>query len=132
MSHSLCTWETKSTNCTLTNESQVYNLFLRHPLVNYRTNVSSKLHLLCHFQVGPCGVEFREAFSCFHYSTSEVKGSECVEKFAEMQLCMQKYPELFEEREAATKDATEGSVDLSGGNAGDSSKEGEKDKDDKS
>jgi len=78
--------------------------------------------------VGPCGVEFREAFSCFHYSTSEVKGSECVEKFAEMQLCMQKYPELFEEREAATKDATEGSVDL----GSDSSKDDEKDKDDKS
>ena len=26
---------------------------------------------------GPCGLEFREAFSCFHYSESETKGSEC-------------------------------------------------------
>lgn len=54
--------------------------------------------------VGPCGVEFRDAFSCFHYSTSEVKGSECVEKFAKMQLCMQQYPELFEEKEGKFKD----------------------------
>ena len=23
---------------------------------------------------GPCGQEFREAFSCFHYSQSEMKG----------------------------------------------------------
>lgn len=23
---------------------------------------------------GPCGQEFREAFSCFHYSTEEMKG----------------------------------------------------------
>jgi len=61
--------------------------------------------------VGPCGVEFREAFSCFHYSKSEVKGSECVEKFAEMQLCMQKYPELFEEKKGGFKEENEGSID---------------------
>ena len=42
---------------------------------------------------------FREAFSCFHYSTADPKGSECVEKFAEMQKCMQQYPELFEKTE---------------------------------
>ena len=48
--------------------------------------------------VGPCGLEFREAFSCFHYSKSEVKGSECLEQFAKMQMCMKEYPELYEER----------------------------------
>lgn len=45
---------------------------------------------------GPCGVEFRESFSCFHYSKSEVKGSECVDKFMELQACMSKYPTLYE------------------------------------
>eukprot|EP00088_Acartia_fossae_P014046 TRINITY_DN17489_c0_g1_i1.p1 TRINITY_DN17489_c0_g1~~TRINITY_DN17489_c0_g1_i1.p1 ORF type:complete len:241 (-),score=65.80 TRINITY_DN17489_c0_g1_i1:89-784(-) len=45
--------------------------------------------------VGPCGVEFREAFSCFHYSTADPKGSDCIEKFADMQICMQGYPELY-------------------------------------
>lgn len=30
---------------------------------------------------GPCGDEFKEAFSCFVYSTEEPKGVECIEKF---------------------------------------------------
>lgn len=44
---------------------------------------------------GPCGQQFKEAFSCFHYSTEEIKGSDCVENFRSMQECMQKYPELY-------------------------------------
>lgn len=44
---------------------------------------------------GPCGSEFKEAFSCFHYSKEEVKGSECLEQFRAMQECMQRYPELY-------------------------------------
>lgn len=44
---------------------------------------------------GPCGQQFKEAFSCFHYSKEEVKGSNCVENFRSMQECMQKYPELY-------------------------------------
>ncbi|XP_014205938.1 mitochondrial intermembrane space import and assembly protein 40-B isoform X1 [Copidosoma floridanum] len=44
---------------------------------------------------GPCGVEFREAFSCFHSSTSEPKGSECFEAFKTMQSCMVKYPSIY-------------------------------------
>ena len=30
---------------------------------------------------GPCGPEFREAFSCFVYSKEEPKGVDCIEKF---------------------------------------------------
>ncbi|XP_076358635.1 mitochondrial intermembrane space import and assembly protein 40-B-like [Tachypleus tridentatus] len=44
---------------------------------------------------GPCGPEFREAFSCFHYSTAEPKGSDCIDKFQDMQECMMKYPRLY-------------------------------------
>ncbi|KAF7693457.1 mitochondrial intermembrane space import and assembly protein 40 [Silurus meridionalis] len=44
---------------------------------------------------GPCGQQFKDAFSCFHYSKEEVKGSECIEYFRGMQECMQKYPELY-------------------------------------
>jgi len=51
--------------------------------------------------IGPCGVEFRDAFSCFHYSEAEVKGSDCLEQFAEMQKCMQSKPELFEDKREA-------------------------------
>lgn len=44
---------------------------------------------------GPCGVEFRNAFSCFHYSESEPKGSDCYDLFKTMQSCMQQYPTLY-------------------------------------
>lgn len=44
---------------------------------------------------GPCGTEFKDAFSCFHYSKEEVKGSDCLEQFRTMQECMQHYPELY-------------------------------------
>ncbi|RWS17914.1 mitochondrial intermembrane space import and assembly protein 40-like protein [Dinothrombium tinctorium] len=44
---------------------------------------------------GPCGFQFREAFSCFHKSTSESKGSDCIEKFVAMHECMSKYPNLY-------------------------------------
>ncbi|XP_020502498.1 mitochondrial intermembrane space import and assembly protein 40-B isoform X2 [Labrus bergylta] len=44
---------------------------------------------------GPCGTEFKEAFSCFHYSKEEVKGSDCLDQFRSMQGCMQRYPELY-------------------------------------
>ena len=48
---------------------------------------------------GPCGSQFKEAFSCFHYSSEEVKGSECIDNFRNMQECMQKYPELYPQEE---------------------------------
>lgn len=30
---------------------------------------------------GPCGEDFKAAFSCFVYSTEEPKGIDCIEKF---------------------------------------------------
>lgn len=30
---------------------------------------------------GPCGEDFKAAFSCFVYSTEEPKGMDCIEKF---------------------------------------------------
>ncbi|XP_067004815.1 mitochondrial intermembrane space import and assembly protein 40-B [Anabrus simplex] len=53
---------------------------------------------------GPCGVEFREAFSCFHYSTAEPKGSDCYEQFSAMQSCMAKYPTLYNKLDSEDKD----------------------------
>lgn len=44
---------------------------------------------------GPCGEEFKSAFSCFHYSEAEVKGSDCVPNFRDMQVCFSKYPEIY-------------------------------------
>ncbi|KAL2132053.1 hypothetical protein VTI74DRAFT_4282 [Chaetomium olivicolor] len=44
---------------------------------------------------GPCGEEFKAAFSCFVYSKEEPKGMDCIEKFQHMQDCFRKYPEIY-------------------------------------
>jgi mitochondrial intermembrane space import and assembly protein 40 len=61
---------------------------------------------------GPCGEEFKSAFSCFVYSNEEPKGMDCIDKFQYvlkallvwlsilifcrgMQECFRKYPEIY-------------------------------------
>ena len=44
---------------------------------------------------GPCGEQFKAAFSCFHYSEEEPKGSDCIPQFRDMQECFVKYPEIY-------------------------------------
>ncbi|XP_053984834.1 mitochondrial intermembrane space import and assembly protein 40-B [Hylaeus volcanicus] len=56
---------------------------------------------------GPCGLEFREAFSCFHYSTAETKGSDCYEAFKTMQVCMTQYPALYGSKDTNLDDIDE-------------------------
>ncbi|KAF2101242.1 hypothetical protein NA57DRAFT_17853, partial [Rhizodiscina lignyota] len=46
---------------------------------------------------GPCGEEFRAAFSCFVFSKEEPKGMDCIDKFRGMQDCFRKYPEVYGE-----------------------------------
>ncbi|EZA55821.1 hypothetical protein DMN91_011850 [Ooceraea biroi] len=53
---------------------------------------------------GPCGLEFREAFSCFHYSAAEPKGSDCYDAFKTMQKCMSEYPAVYESKGASIDD----------------------------
>ncbi|KIV84149.1 hypothetical protein PV11_06119 [Exophiala sideris] len=45
---------------------------------------------------GPCGPEFREAFSCFVFSNEEPKGMDCIDKFQGMQQCFQRHPEVYQ------------------------------------
>lgn len=59
---------------------------------------------------GPCGVEFREAFSCFHYSEAEQKGSDCYDAFKAMQDCMAQYPALYS-RDGDDEDELEKALD---------------------
>ncbi|XP_028414444.1 mitochondrial intermembrane space import and assembly protein 40-B-like [Dendronephthya gigantea] len=49
---------------------------------------------------GVCGEQFKAAFSCFHTSTSEPKGSDCIEQFRTMQECFRQYPEIYGEFES--------------------------------
>ncbi|KAI0281537.1 hypothetical protein BC826DRAFT_877912, partial [Russula brevipes] len=46
---------------------------------------------------GPCGMQFREAFSCFVFSEEEPKGIDCVEKFKAMQDCFREHPDVYGE-----------------------------------
>ncbi|EMD62310.1 hypothetical protein COCSADRAFT_120837 [Bipolaris sorokiniana ND90Pr] len=44
---------------------------------------------------GPCGEQFKSAFSCFVYSKEEPKGIDCIDKFKDMQNCFREYPEIY-------------------------------------
>ena len=44
---------------------------------------------------GPCGMQFREAFSCFVFSEADPKGIDCVEKFKAMQECFREHPDVY-------------------------------------
>uniref|UniRef100_H2MHB3 CHCH domain-containing protein n=1 Tax=Oryzias latipes TaxID=8090 RepID=H2MHB3_ORYLA len=60
---------------------------------------------------GPCVTEFKDAFSCFHYSKEEIKGSDCMEQFTAMQQCLQLYPELYpQEDETSPKQSSKDSA----------------------
>ncbi|KAJ3476827.1 hypothetical protein NLG97_g9003 [Lecanicillium saksenae] len=54
---------------------------------------------------GPCGEEFKTAFSCFVYSNEEPKGMECIDKFQGMQECFRQYPEIYGAELAEADDA---------------------------
>lgn len=42
-----------------------------------------------------CGKQFRDAFSCFYYSSPDQKGTECVDYFDSLYKCFQQHPELL-------------------------------------
>ncbi|KAL4941918.1 hypothetical protein BDV06DRAFT_193404 [Aspergillus oleicola] len=44
---------------------------------------------------GPCGEDFRAAFSCFVYSEEEPKGIDCIDKFKAMQDCFRAHPDVY-------------------------------------
>ncbi|KAF7554601.1 hypothetical protein G7Z17_g2806 [Cylindrodendrum hubeiense] len=44
---------------------------------------------------GPCGEDFKTAFSCFVFSEEDPKGMDCIDKFQGMQECFKKYPEIY-------------------------------------
>ncbi|KAL8711902.1 MAG: hypothetical protein Q9220_003846 [cf. Caloplaca sp. 1 TL-2023] len=44
---------------------------------------------------GPCGQQFRTAFSCFVFSKEEPKGMDCIEHFKGMQDCFREFPEIY-------------------------------------
>lgn len=65
---------------------------------------------------GPCGVEFRDAFECFHYSKADPKGSDCFGKFQDMQDCFTRYPKVYENQNEDKEDFMIGEGATSEGN----------------
>lgn len=61
---------------------------------------------------GPCGIQFREAFSCFVFSEKEPKGIDCVEKFKAMQDCFREHPDVYGEGMQTRPDALSASARL--------------------
>jgi len=79
---------------------------------------------------GPCGEEFKAAFSCFVYSTEEPKGMDCIDKFQHMQDCFRKYPEIYgselaEDEDEEAAQAQEVAKELKGEEAAAQSKKDE-------
>ncbi|CAJ2512572.1 Uu.00g055870.m01.CDS01 [Anthostomella pinea] len=66
---------------------------------------------------GPCGEEFKAAFSCFVYSNEEPKGMDCIDKFQHMQDCFRLHPEIYgeelEDDEQPTDGAPEAGIETS-------------------
>lgn len=60
---------------------------------------------------GPCAPQFKEAFSCFVYSTEEPKGQDCIQFFEKMHECLVAHPEHYgtvedaEEQDAGEQEA---------------------------
>ncbi|KAI0114390.1 hypothetical protein GGR51DRAFT_442734 [Nemania sp. FL0031] len=54
---------------------------------------------------GPCGEEFKAAFSCFVYSEQEPKGMDCIDKFQHMQDCFRLHPEVYSDELADDEEA---------------------------
>ena len=60
---------------------------------------------------GPCGEDFKSAFSCFVHSEAEVKGSDCLTQFQAMQDCMVQYPEIYKDEDQDDEENTENDED---------------------
>ena len=60
---------------------------------------------------GSCGEDFKAAFSCFHYSQEEQKGSDCIPQFRAMQSCFEKYPDEYpQEKDEIEEESSDSSL----------------------
>ncbi|KAJ2780758.1 Oxidoreductase [Coemansia javaensis] len=64
---------------------------------------------------GPCGEEFKAAFSCFVYSEGEPKGIDCIESFKAMQDCFRAHPEVYADEIGDDDDDDDDETDLEAG-----------------
>ncbi|XP_032502864.1 mitochondrial intermembrane space import and assembly protein 40-like [Phocoena sinus] len=67
----------------------------RGRMLPHGDNISWNCPCLGGMASGPRGEQFKVGFSCFHCSTEDVKGSDCVDQLR----AMQKYPDLYPQEE---------------------------------
>lgn len=58
---------------------------------------------------GPCGEDFKAAFSCFVFSKEEPKGMDCIDSFKKMQDCFREHPDVYAGELADDEEFEEGS-----------------------
>ena len=58
---------------------------------------------------GPCGEDFKGAFSCFVFSKEEPKGMDCIDNFKKMQDCFREHPDVYAGELADDDEFEEGS-----------------------
>ncbi|MCJ1390958.1 Oxidoreductase [Xylographa bjoerkii] len=74
---------------------------------------------------GPCGEEFRAAFSCFVYSNEEPKGMDCIDRFKGMQDCFRQHPDVYGgELDDEEDEEAESGIEGFNGGAGDGEDKG--------
>lgn len=73
-------------------------------LITQDGNINWSCPCLGGMATGPCGVDFRDAFSCFHYSEADPKGSDCYDAFRKMQDCFQQYPTVYNKSSSGDDD----------------------------
>ena len=76
---------------------------------------------------GPCGGQFKLAFSCFIYSEAEPKGIDCVDKFKAMQDCFREHPDVYKD-EIEDDEAANAQFEKEGAEANSESTPAEKNK----
>ncbi|EPQ17964.1 Mitochondrial intermembrane space import and assembly protein 40 [Myotis brandtii] len=78
-----------------------------HGLILRNGDINWNCPCLAGMASGPCGEQFKSAFSCFHCSTEDLKGSDCAVLFQALQECMQKYPDLYPQDEEEEEEEEE-------------------------
>ncbi|KAI5839227.1 hypothetical protein DFP73DRAFT_501907 [Morchella snyderi] len=63
---------------------------------------------------GPCGDEFKAAFSCFVFSSEDPKGVDCIERFKDMQACFQQHPDVYGSELDDDNDSDDDDLDTAG------------------
>lgn len=67
--------------------------------VNYDTKeIDWECPCLEHAIKGPCGEEFKAAFTCFSFSEAEPRGVDCIPLFTAMQRCQMDNQDYYQTR----------------------------------